>query len=229
MGKGNNSDGTQQTLIKSGLLFWFILGLLILVLAFLPVISVFDEVVVERVVTTFEPYTVQEEIQEPYQTYTTVSVQEPYTEWQIATDPRTGSFKWPLYSEQVTKIRTVEKNIPVTKYKTVTRDVTKYREVEGVRPVVETQMRIVSVFWYLLRLMGKAYQHASCGFTLHPLSRFFLTIGKIPRVSLAFFKCLLESSTMPSLPTGCFPCYSPVYQEKACYLDLLYCISALTQ
>ncbi len=111
------------------------------VFCFVPMINMPYEVVAQKQVseeyTTVEPYTVQEQVREPYQTW----------------DP----FRKDLgrYGGYVTEFRTVEKSIPVTQYRTVTKDVTKYREVTKTRlvtrPVVETRTKRVSVLRYLLR------------------------------------------------------------------------------
>ena len=97
--------------------------------------------------TTLEPYTVQEKVREPYQSESYVTVEEPYEDpWFFPTrEKTTADTLW----------RTVYKSIPVTRYRIVSKDVTKYREVTKTRlvtrPVVETQKKRVSILRYLLR------------------------------------------------------------------------------
>ena len=110
-----------------------VLGIAIVVFCFLPLIPVSYEVVVERHVseeyTTLEPYTVQEEVREPYTAVVDQVV------WESG-KPRL-------------------EQIFVTKWRTVIKDVTKYREVTKTRlvyrPVVETRTKRVSILRYLLR------------------------------------------------------------------------------
>jgi hypothetical protein len=117
---------------------WIVLGVVIVVFCFVPVVPVSYEVITEKQVTeeytTVEPYIVQEAVDEPY------AVQlpsQPY--WQgdigghwVTPPPRLA-----------------------TGYRTITKDVTKYREVTKTRlvsrPVVETQTKRVSLLRYLLR------------------------------------------------------------------------------
>lgn len=111
---------------RKGVWLKVVLGILILVWCFAPLIPVSYEVIVERQVseeyTTVEPYTVLEEVQELEGGYYMYSLE---TRW-----------KW------------------YPKYRTVTREVTKYREVTKTRlverPVVETQTKQVSILRYLL-------------------------------------------------------------------------------
>jgi len=110
-----------------------------LVFCFMPIINMPYDVVVEKQVkeeyTTVEPYIVQEEVKEPYEELTPGRVY-----WQ-----REG-----LSGHFVTESPRWE-----TKYRTVIKDVTKYREVTKTRlvtrPVVETRTKRVSILRYLLR------------------------------------------------------------------------------
>lgn len=131
-----------------------VLGIVIVIFCFVPVMDMRYEVVVQKQVseeyTTVEPYTVQEQVREPYQSYSFFSVQEPYQTWSWDTHSTDNP-----YGGYVTKFRYVEKSIPVTKYRTITKDVTKYREVTKIRlvtrPVVETRTKRVSILRYLLK------------------------------------------------------------------------------
>ena len=121
---------------------------LVIVFCFVPMINMPYEVVVQKQVeeeyTTVEPYTVQEEVKEPYQLDTYLRFEEPYETWEGG-----------IGGGWVTKFRTVTKTVPVTRYRTVTKEVTKYREVTKTRlvtrPVVETRTKRVSILRYLLR------------------------------------------------------------------------------
>ncbi len=114
-----------------------VLGIAIVVFCFLPLIPMSYEVIVSKQgseeYTTIEPYTVQEEVKEPYQSYYDHVI-------------------WPVRGESM--YPKIEQR-PITKYRTVTKDVTKYREVTKTRlvyrPVVETQTKQVSILRYLLR------------------------------------------------------------------------------
>lgn len=105
---------------------YIVLGIAIVIFCFVPMINMPYEVVVQKQVeeeyVTVEPYTVQEEVTEPY--------------LYIREGPASPD-SW------VTKWRTVTKE--VTKY----REVTKTRLVT--RPVVETRTKRVSILRYLLR------------------------------------------------------------------------------
>ncbi len=100
----------------------------IIVFCFVPIMNMPYEVVVQKQVeeeyVTVEPYTVLEEVREPY-TYYTIDKTSPI--------PSSG----------------------VTRWRTVNKEVTKYREVIKtrlvVRPVVETRTKRVSILRYLLR------------------------------------------------------------------------------
>ncbi len=107
---------------------YIVLGLGIIIFCFVPVVDMEYLVVVEKQV--LEPYTVLEEVQEPYQ-----SVYEYYDE--------SGADDWSkiFYPER--------KTMPITRYRTVTEEVTKTRLVT--RPVAETQTKRVSILRYLLR------------------------------------------------------------------------------
>jgi hypothetical protein len=112
---------------------------LVVVFCFVPLVNMPYDVIVQKEVpetyTTIEPYTVQEEVREPYTTY--------IYEWQESRYPG-----YTLYS----KGRWI--TIPVTQYRTVYKDVTKYREVTKTRlvsrPVVETRTKRASILRYLL-------------------------------------------------------------------------------
>lgn len=125
----------------------------VVVFSFVPMIKMPYEVVVQKRVseeyTTVEPYTVQEQVREPYQSYSSSLVEEPYQTWD-SSRKELGT-----YGGWVTKFRTVQKSIPVTRYRTVTKDVTEYREVTKTRlvtrPVVETRTKRVSILRYLLK------------------------------------------------------------------------------
>ena len=107
---------------------------LVVVFSFVPTVNMSYETVAQKQVseeyTTVEPYTVQEEVKEPYEV--------PYD---VVTWGDTGYPK-------------VERRT-VTNYRTVIKDVTKYREVTKTRlvyhPVVETRTKRVSLLRYLLR------------------------------------------------------------------------------
>ncbi|MFH1924944.1 MAG: hypothetical protein ABIK32_00420 [Chloroflexota bacterium] len=107
---------------------YIVLGIAIVIFCFVPMINMSYEVVVQKQVeeeyVTVEPYTVQEEVREPYTIYT-IDKTSPY--------PDSG----------------------VTKWRTVTKDLNKYREVTKTRlvtrPVVETRTKRVSILRYLLR------------------------------------------------------------------------------
>lgn len=108
-----------------------VLGLVIVVFSFVPVMDMEYQVVVEKQVseeyTTLEPYTVQERVTEQYGSY-----------YDIAKD----KLSW-------------APTLATPLLRTVTKDVTKYREVLKTRlvtrPVVETRIRRVSILRYLLR------------------------------------------------------------------------------
>lgn len=125
----------------------------IVLFCFAPMINMSYEVVVQKQVeeeyTTIEPYTVLEEVREPYQSYIGKLVEEPYETWD------SSRRELGTYGGWVTKFRTVQKSMPVTRYRTVTKEVTKYREVTKTRlvtrPVVETRTKRVSILRYLLR------------------------------------------------------------------------------
>lgn len=108
----------------------------VLAFCFLPLINMPYEVVVQKQgseeYTTLEPYTVQEQVQEPYTTQGP-----PVLVWPIEGLPYTKS------------------GMPEIHYRTAYRDVTKYREVTKTRlvtrPFVETRTKRVSLLRYLLR------------------------------------------------------------------------------
>lgn len=122
----------------------FILISLALVFCFVPLVNMPYEVIAQKQVpekyTTIEPYTVQEEVKEPYTTYYNDWQEYPYTKDEYG-------FKHYAGGHWVT--------IPMTEYRTVYKDVTKYREVTKTRmvyrPVVETRTKRVSILRYLLR------------------------------------------------------------------------------
>ncbi len=107
---------------------YIVLGIVIIVFCFVPVVDMEYLVVVEKQV--LEPYTVLEEVQEPYQDSYTVEDRSGYDDW---------SKVW--YPKSIT--------VPITRYRTVTKEVTKTRLVT--RPVAETQTKRVSILRYLLR------------------------------------------------------------------------------
>lgn len=121
----------------------------VLVFCFVPMINMSYEVIVERQVseeyTTVEPYVVQEEGREPYQSYYDHVVWEEYTEPAI---PGTSFGELNILRPRI-------QQRPITKYRTVTKEVTKYREVTKTRlvyrPVIETRTKRVSILRYLLR------------------------------------------------------------------------------
>ena len=127
----------------------FALISLALVLCFAPLVNMPYEVIVQKQVSeeyiTVEPYTVEEEVREPYQSYYDHVVWEEYTEPAIAGT----SFG------ELNILRPRIEQRPITKYRTVTKEVTKYREVTKTRlvtrPVVETRTKRVSILRYLLR------------------------------------------------------------------------------
>ncbi len=98
----------------------------IAVFCFVPMINMPYEVIVQKQVeeeyVTVEPYTVQEEVTEPY-----------------------------LYIRE----GPLSPDSWVTRWRTITKEVTKYREVTKTRlvtrPVVETRTKRVSILRYLLR------------------------------------------------------------------------------
>ena len=100
----------------------------IVVFGFVPMINMPYEVVVQKQFseeyTTLEPYTVQEEVREPYTIYS-IDKTSPY--------PDSGVTKWRTVTKEVTKYREVTKTRLVT------------------RPVVETRTKRVSILRYLLR------------------------------------------------------------------------------
>lgn len=118
----------------------FIIIALVLVFCFVPLVNMPYGVIVEKevpeVYTTIEPYTVQKEVKEPYTTY--------IYQWEDARYPG---------STLDSKGRWL--TIPITKYKTVIKNVTEYREVTKTRLVyslvVETRTKRVSILRYLLR------------------------------------------------------------------------------
>ena len=103
----------------------------VVVFCFVPMTDMSYEVIVQKQVTeeytTVEPYNVLESIREPYTDYS----------------PRENERAYALPNPGVTMWRTVTRN--VTKY----RDVTKTRLVT--RPVAETQTKRVSILRYLLK------------------------------------------------------------------------------
>jgi len=121
----------------------------IVAFCFVPIINMPYEVVVEKQVseeyTTVEPYTVLEEVREPYQSYYDHVVWEEHTEPAI---PGTSFGELNILRPRI-------EQRPITKYRTVTKEVTKYREVTKTRlvtrPVVETRTKRVSILRYLLR------------------------------------------------------------------------------
>ncbi len=101
---------------------YIVLGIVIVVFCFVPVVDMEYLVVVEKQV--LEPFTVLEEVKEPYQDYYDHVI------W--------GESGYPTIEQR-----------PITRYRTVTREVTKTRLVT--RPVAETRTKRVSIFRYLLR------------------------------------------------------------------------------
>ncbi len=107
------------------------LGIVLIVFFFVPVMDMEYLVVVEKQVseeyTTLEPYTVQERVTEQYGSY-----------YNIAEDKKSWA-----------------PTLPTPLLRTVTKDVTKYREVTKTRlvtrPVAETRTKRVSILRYLLR------------------------------------------------------------------------------
>jgi len=118
--------------------------IVIVLLCLLPIIPVSADVIEEQLVEedyiTLEPYTTQEEVQEPYKGVTD------YTTW---VEGYTDKFGHYIPGHYVTEQRYE------TKIRTVTNDVTQYKEVLKTRmvsrPVVVTQTELVSVLNYLLR------------------------------------------------------------------------------
>ena len=117
---------------------------LAVVFCFVPLINMPYEVVAQKEVretyTTIEPYTVMEEVREPYSSS--------YNDWQEYPPIRDEwGFEHRAGGHWVT--------IPITRYRTVYKEVTKYREVTKThwvsRPVVETRTKRVSILRYLLR------------------------------------------------------------------------------
>ena len=100
---------------------------------------------VEEEYTTIEPFTVLEEVREPYQSYYDHVIWEEYTEPAI---PGTSFGELNILRPRI-------EQRPITKYRTVEKEVTKYREVTKTRmvyrPVVETRTKRVSILRYLLR------------------------------------------------------------------------------
>jgi len=119
------------------------------VFSFVPLINMSYEAVVQKQVseeyTTVEPYIVQEEIKEPYQSSYDKVIWEYYTEPAI----------WGTSFGEQKILRPRIEQIPITKYRTVPKEVTKYRELTKTRmvyrPVVETRTKRVSLLRYLLR------------------------------------------------------------------------------
>ena len=107
---------------------YIVLGIVIAVFCFVPILNMEYLVVVEKQV--LEPYTVLEEVKEPYQSYYTYSDWSGYDDWSKVFYPKSQT-------------------MPITKYRTVTKEVTKTRLVT--RPVAETQTKRVSILRYLLR------------------------------------------------------------------------------
>ena len=109
---------------------WILVAIVAASFCFVPTVNMSYEVVVQKQVseeyTTIEPYTVLEQVREPYTVY------ESYI----------GDYGIP--NER-----------PVTQWRIVTKEVTKYREVTKTRlvtrPLVETQTKRVSLLRYLLR------------------------------------------------------------------------------
>ena len=101
---------------------YIVLGIALVVFCFVPVADMEYLVMVEEQV--LEPYTVLEEVEEPYQSY-----YEHYI-W--------GESMYPEMEYR-----------PITKYRTVIKEVTKTRLVT--RPVAETRTKRVSILRYLLR------------------------------------------------------------------------------
>lgn len=134
-------------------ILWIIVIVLILVYCFVPIIEMPYEVVamkeVEEEYIALEPYTetVREKIPYVYNETVVEKVPRIPTDKDLA-EMLAGTFSGSLYD---TKIKTV----PVTRYSTVTSNVTKYREVTKTRlverPVVETRTKRVSALRYLLR------------------------------------------------------------------------------
>ena len=116
---------------KKSIWLKIVLGIAIVVFCFVPVMNMPYEVIVQKQVseeyTTVEPYTVQEEVEEMGRTLVVAP-------GATIKDPR---YMW----------------IPAPR--TVTKEVTKYREVTKTqlvyRPVVETRTKRVSILRYLLK------------------------------------------------------------------------------
>lgn len=104
---------------------YIVLGLVIITFCFVPVVDMEYLVVVERQV--LEPYTVQEEVQEPYI-------------YQRDTFPRRDAGGYYPDAPQQNQI---------VMFRTVIKEVTKTRLVT--RPVAETRTKRVSILRYLLR------------------------------------------------------------------------------
>ena len=138
---------------------YIVLGIAVVVFCFVPMINMPYEVIVQKQVeeeyTTVEPYTVQQEAREPYTEYVYSTVLEPYMEWEYPRNER-GLIDFSTgFGKSVEKYREALKQTPVTRWRTVTKEVTKYREVTKTqlvtRPVVETRTKRVSILRYLLR------------------------------------------------------------------------------
>lgn len=116
-----------------------VLGILIFIFCFVPVVDMEYVVVVEKQV--LEPYTVLEEVREPY-----TDVVDYFVGWEREDIPgwdRDEGIVWSQGPEYpVTQQRWV------TKYRTVIKEVTKTRLVT--RPVAETRTKRVSILRYLL-------------------------------------------------------------------------------
>jgi hypothetical protein len=111
----------------SKMMRYIVLGILIGVFCFVPIVEAEYIVVAEKQV--LEPYTVLEQVKEPYyDTYNDVD--------------------WGPVDRHESFYPTTEQRI-VTRYKTVTKEVTKTRLVT--RPVAETRMKRVSILGYLLK------------------------------------------------------------------------------
>ena len=120
---------------------YILLGMMVIVFCFVPVVDMEYIVMVEKEVS--EPYTALEEVQVPYtdmEDYFAGWERETYTTW----DSASGSF----IQEEGSAYPVIEQR-PITRYRTVIKEVTKTRLVT--REVAETRTKLVSILRYLLR------------------------------------------------------------------------------
>jgi len=116
---------------------YILLGIVIIVFCFVPVVDMEYLVMVEKQV--LEPYTVLEEVKEPYQDYYDHVI------WEERIEP---AIPGTSFGETSTLYPRIEQR-PITRYRTVIKEVTKTRLVT--RPVAETRTKRVSILRYLLR------------------------------------------------------------------------------